>query len=77
MALDEKSETFVVHMAFLNLTPGIYPDKATYITFLLAKEVRIPDEYPDFANVFSKEKVLVVLERIKFNEHAIDLEDDK
>ena len=27
-ALDEKSETFVIHVASLNLTPGIYPDRA-------------------------------------------------
>ena len=27
-ALDENSETFVVHVASLNLTPGIHPDRA-------------------------------------------------
>ena len=77
MVLDEKSETFVIHMASLNLTLGIYPDKTAQIAFLLAKEVRIPDEYSDFANVFSKEKALVLPERIELNEHAINLEDDK
>ena len=75
--MDKKSETFVVYIAFFNLTPGIYPDKAAQIAFLLAKEVRIPDKYSDFADVFSKEKALVLPEYTELNEHAIDLEDGK
>ena len=77
MALDEKSETFVIHVASLNLTPGIHPDRVAQITFLLAQEVRIPDEYSDFADVFSEEKALVLPERTELNEYAIDLEDGK
>ena len=77
MALDEKFETFVVHVESLNLTPGIHPDKVAQIAFLLAKKVRIPDEYSDFADVFLEDKVLVLPERIKLNEHAIDLENGK
>ena len=64
-------------MASLNLTPGIYPDRAAQIAFLLAKEVRIPDKYSDFANVFLEEKPLVLPKRTELNEHAIDLEDGK
>ena len=64
-------------MATLNLTPGIYPDRAAQIVSLLAKEVRIPDEYSDFADVFLEEKALVLPERTELNEHAIDLEDGK
>ena len=75
--MDEKSETFVVHVAALNLTPGIHPDRAAQIASLLAEEVRIPDEYSDFADVFSEEKALVLPERTELNEHAIDLEDGK
>ena len=77
MALDEKSETFVVHVAAFNLTPGIYPDRAAQIASLLAEKVRILDEYSDFADVFSEEKTLVLPERTEFNEHAIDLKDGK
>ena len=62
-------------MASLNLTPGIRPDKAAQIAFLLAEEVRILDEYSDFANVFSEEKALVLPKRTKLNKHALDLED--
>ena len=76
-ALDENFETFVVYVASLNLTPGIHPDRAAQIASLLAKEVRIPDKYSDFADVFSEAKALVLPERIELNEHAIDLEDGK
>ena len=76
-ALDEKSETFVVHVISLNRTPGIHPDRAAQIASLLAEEVRIPDKYSDFANVFSEEKALVLPEHTELNEHAIDLEDGK
>ena len=64
-------------MAALNLTPGIHPDRVAQIASLLVKEVRILDEYSDFADVFLEEKVLVLPERIKLNEHVIDLEDGK
>ena len=75
--LDEKFETFVVYMASFNLTPGIHPDKAVQIASLLTEEVKIPDEYSDFADIFSEEKILVLTEHTKLNEHVIDLEDDK
>ena len=44
---------------------------------MLTKEVKIPDEYSDFSDVFIKEKALVLLEHTELNEHAIDLEDGK
>ena len=44
---------------------------------MLAEEVRIPDEYSDFADVFSEAKALVLPKRTKLNEHAINLEDGK
>ena len=77
VALYEKSETFVVHIVSLNLTPGIHPDRAAQIASLLAKEVRIPDEYSDFADIFSEKKALVLPEGTKLNEYAINLEDGK
>ena len=76
-ALDKKSETFVVHVASLNLTPGIHPDREAQIASLLTKEVKIPDEYSDFTNVFSEEKALVLLKRIELNEYVINLENGK
>ena len=78
-ALDENSETFVVHVASLNLAPapGIHPDRAAQIASLLTEEVKIPDKYSDFTDVFSEEKALVLPERTELNEHAINLEDGK
>ena len=44
-ALDEKSETFVIYVASLNLAPRIHPDKKAQIASLLTKKVKIPDKY--------------------------------
>ena len=62
MTLDEKSETFVVHVASLNLTPGIHPNRAARIASLLTEEVKILDKYSDFVDVFSEKKALVLSE---------------
>ena len=75
--LDEKSETFVVHVASFNLTPETYSDRVAQIIFVLVEKFRIPEEYSDFANNFSENKTLVLPERTKLIEHAINLEDDK
>ena len=73
--MDENSDTFVVHVASLDL--GIHPDREAQIASLLTEEVKIPDKYSDFADVFSEEKALVLPECTDINEHAIKLEDDK
>ena len=75
--LNLELETFVVHIASLNLVPGIYPDREAQIAFLLTKKVKILDKYSDFTNFFSKEKALVLPERTELNKHAIDLENGK
>ena len=77
MALDEKSETYIIYVAFLNLIPGIYLDRVAQIASLLTKKVKILDKYLDFVDVFSEEKTLVLSERTKFNQHAIELEKSK
>ena len=61
----------------LNLVPGIHPDKEAQIAFLFIKEVKIPDEYLDFTNIFFEEKALVLHKCTKLNEHAIDLENSE
>ena len=75
--MDRISDTFVVHVASLNVTPGIYLDQKAQIALLLTKEIKIPDKYSDFVNIFSEEKALVLPERTEFNEYAINLEDGK
>ena len=77
MALDENFETFVVYIASLNLAPRIYLDRAAQIAFLLIKEIKIPNKYLDFTNVFLERKALVLSEHIKLNEYIIDLKDGK
>ena len=77
MALDKTSETFVVYVASFNLTPRIHPDKAVQIASLLAKEVRILDEYSDFIDVILKAKALMLPEHTELNKHAINLENGK
>ena len=44
---------------------------------MLTKEVKVLDEYLDFAKVFSEEKALVLPKRTELNEYAIDLRDGK
>lgn len=55
----------------------IYLNQKAQIAFLLIKKVRILEEYSNFANVFSKEKALVLLEQTKLNKHAIELKKGK
>ena len=66
-----------MHVAFLNLVLGIHLHKEAQIAFLLIEKVKIPDEYSDFADVFSEERALVPPERTDLNENAMKLEDDK
>ena len=75
--LDKKSKTFVVHIASLNLTPRIYPDRATQIASLLTEKVKFSDKYSDFVDVFLEEKTLVLPEQIEFNQHVIELKEGK
>ena len=77
VALDPEHETFIIHVASLNLVSGIHPNKEAQIAFWLTKEVKIPGEYSDFTNVFSEEKALVLPEQTELNEHAIHLKDGK
>ena len=77
VALDENFETFVVHIVFLNLTPGLHPNRAAQIASLLTKKVKILEEYLDFVNVFSEEKTLVLPECIRLNKYTIKLKDGK
>ena len=76
-ALDKNLETFVIHMAFVNLVPGVYPNKKAQIAYLLTEKVRILKKYSDFINVFSKKKALVLPEQTAFNQHTIELEEGK
>ena len=77
VALDENSETLVVHMTSLNLAPGIHSNRAALIVSLLNKKVKILDKYSDFTNVFLEKKTLVLPDCTELNQHTINLEKDK
>ena len=66
-----------MYIAFFYLVPGIHLDKEAQIASLLTEKVKILNKYLDFTDVFSKEKALVLPERTKLNEHAINLENGK
>ena len=75
--LNPEYETFIVHVASLNLIPEIHSNREAQVVSLLIEEVKISDKYSNFTNVFSKEKTLVLPERSELNEHTIDLENGK
>lgn len=76
--LDQNSKIFVVYVTFLSLSSNsIYLNKKAQKTFLIAKKVKIPKKYSDFANVFLEEKTMVLSDQTKLNEHAIKIENSK
>ena len=77
LVLNENSKTFVVYVAFFNLASKIYSNRKAQIGSLLKEEVKIPNKYSDFTNIFSKKKALVIPECIKLNELVINLEHGK
>lgn len=44
---------------------------------MLIKKITILDRYSNFADIFLKKKILVLLEQINFNEHIIKFKSDK
>lgn len=60
-------------MAFLEAKMLVQIAWKAKITILLAKEVTIPNEYSDFANVFSKKSASKLPICSDINKHAIDL----
>ena len=67
----------MVHISFLGLRMTIYLMRKAQLTLLLAKEVTVPTEYSDFADVFLKKSANVFSERTGANEHAIELKKGK
>ena len=76
-ALDENVEAFVVHVSSLRSKMTIHPAREAQLALLLTKEVTVPVEYSDFADVFSEKSANVLPERTGANEHAIELEEGK
>ena len=78
--LDENFETFVVHVASLRSTPlDVYPSGRPQISGLIAEETptRVPNEYANFADVFSPDLAAELPEHTGINDHTIKLVDDQ
>ncbi len=80
VALDLEYETFIVHVAALNVDSGdeVHPLKKAQIAHLKADEVptEVPSEYADFADVFSPKLAVELPEHTGINNHVIELVDD-
>ena len=79
-ALDENSETFVVHVAALEaLELAIHPFRAPMLAALQQDKAptEIPSEYIDYADVFSPDLAMQLPENTGINEHAIELVEGK
>ena len=79
VALNENIEAFMVHVSFLNLglKMTIYSDWEAHIALLLAEKITVSAEYLDFADIFSKKSAKVLLEHIRIDKHAFELENGK
>ena len=78
--MNKNSETSVIHIASINIAlvlVSVHPNKEAQIASLLTKKVKIPDNYSDFVDIFSKKKALILPKCIELNEHTIDLENGK
>ena len=76
-ALNENFEAFVMHVSFLRLRMSIHLARKAQLALLLIKEVIVPVEYLDFADVFSEKSANVLPKQIGANEHVIKLEEGK
>lgn len=77
--LDENSESFVMHVAFILDIILIHLVRGAQIALLLAEKTptKILAEYSDYANVFSSDLTIELPKNTDMNNHTIELEDDK
>ena len=81
-ALNENFEIFMIYVATLKaLLLGIIIHPLREAQIVALKQNKAPTKvllkYSNFADVFSKEKVLVLLEQTNLNKHTIKLKNDK
>ena len=78
-ALDEESETFVVHVAALEAPLAGMAIHPSQISALIKDEAptKVSPEYADYADVFSFDLAMELPENTGINEHAIELQDGK
>ena len=72
-ALDENVRAFAVYVSSLGSRISIYLTKKAQLALLLTKKVTVLIKYSDFANVFLENLANMFTERIKADEHTIEL----
>ena len=79
VALDPNKKVFIIYVATITSEMAIHPAHQAQITLLKAEEapVTIPEEYTDYANVFSGKLAVVLPEHIEIYTYAINLEKGK
>ena len=79
LALDKNFAIFIIYVSSLSLELKIiiYLARKTQIALLLAKKVTIASKYLDFANIFLKKLVNVLLKQTRANKYIIKLEQGK
>ena len=86
--LDPEHETYVVHVGSVSsdaspssspLKLNVHTSRRPQISGLIAEEAptKVPDEYVDFADVFSPDLASELLEHTRINDHAIELVDSQ
>ena len=79
-ALDENSETFIVHGAsFSSTLLNVHLSQRPQISGMIAKKAptKVLDEYADFADVFSPDLAAELLEHTGINDYTIKLVNDQ
>ncbi len=80
VALDPEHEVFIVHVAALSLDSGdeVHPSRRAQIADLKADEAssKVPNEYADFADVFSPKLTVELSKHTGINDHTIKLVDN-
>ncbi len=79
-AFDLKHEVFIVHIATLSVNSDdeMHPSRKAQMGHLKVDKAltKVPNEYVDFADVFSPKLAVELQEHTKINDHAIELVDD-
>lgn len=68
-----KKEAFVIYVAYLGPKILIYLACEAQIALLLAEKISIAKEYTNFLEVFSKKSIVILLNCLDINKHAINL----
>ena len=79
MLLNSKNKTFVIYIVSIleSIKIKIYPLQKTLIALLKTEKINIYRKYFDFANIFSSNDVVELLEYTNIKDYLIDLIDDK